>query len=535
MRVGFRIAVLALVAAAAVLVTAGAAQANVALSVSLSWPSGAGVGAQAVPASFTIQNTNTPPQQADTLKVTLLRLAPSCASVRSGTTVCPSPDPGVYSLSPTAVGQAGTACAGITFAVSAPDASGTVTLTPGTAVVLQPPGGPVGTDRCTVNLLVNVTKVPSTDVDPAAGVQTWTNLYVEATSSPSNLSPSVGPSLETTVNPGVPGLSTSASVVGSTVSDTATLTAAGNGPVPTGTVTFNVYGPNDATCSGTAQTSIQVLASGHATAAFPVSGAGAYRFKVSYSGDANYMSRIGQCNDPGESVTVVARSRPSDFDGDGKSDVAVFRPSTGTWYVSLSGGGSPVVPWGASGDVPVAGDYNGDGKSDVAVFRPSTGTWYISLSGGGSTASSWGSAGDIPVPADFNGDGKSDVAVFRPSTGTWYLQLSGAGTSASIWGASGDIPVAADYDGDGKADLAVFRPSTGTWYIQLSGGGTTATRWGVSGDVPVVGDYNGDGKADLAVFRPSTGTWYVSLSGGGSLVMNWGASGDKPIGQPPGT
>ncbi|MBV5331808.1 S8 family serine peptidase, partial [bacterium] len=108
-----------------------------------------------------------------------------------------------------------------------------------------------------------------------------------------------------------------------------------------------------------------------------------------------------------------------DFSGDGKSDVSIFRPSTGKWYVN---GYSPIygLAFGATGDIPVAGDYNGDGKTEAAIFRPSTGKWYVN----GYSAIyglAFGSPGDIPVPGDYNGDGKTDVAIFRPSTGKWYV------------------------------------------------------------------------------------------------------------------
>jgi PKD repeat protein len=228
-----------------------------------------------------------------------------------------------------------------------------------------------------------------------------------------------------------------------------------------------------------------------------------------------------------------------DWDGNGISDAGVFRPLAGSWYMDTTKTGvvTKTFRFGKSGDMPVVGDWDGNGISDAGVFRPLAGSWYMDTTKTGvvNKTFQFGKSGDMPVVGDWDGNGISDAGVFRPLAGSWYMDTTKTGVVNKTFqfGKPGDRAVVGDWDGNGISDTGVFRESVGDWYLNYNNTGTVDKKvhFGKTGDIPIVGDWDENGISDFGVFRSSTGTWYLDTTktGNVNISFQFGKSGDIPI------
>ncbi|MEA1926767.1 MAG: proprotein convertase P-domain-containing protein, partial [Candidatus Auribacterota bacterium] len=212
---------------------------------------------------------------------------------------------------------------------------------------------------------------------------------------------------------------------------------------------------------------------------------------------------------PSMPPTPMPIIQSGDYDGDGTSDIGVFRPATGLWSVRSVG-----TSWfGGVGDLPASGDYDGAGTTGIAIYRGSSGLWAAY----GVTRVYFGGSSDISAPGDYDGDGFCDIGIYRESSGLWAIR----GVTRLYFGGTGDYPIPADYDGDWFDDFAIFRPSSGLWAVR----DVTRVYFGTNTDLPVPCDYDGDGSADIGIVRFPDGLWAIR----GISRFYFGTSGDYPV------
>ena len=239
------------------------------------------------------------------------------------------------------------------------------------------------------------------------------------------------------------------------------------------------------------------------------------------------------------STTPLADQAPSDFDGDGISDILWHNTdgATGVWYMSSTGGSFTPVIYGTSDTswIPQGtGDFNADGKADI-LWRNTdgdVGEW-LSNPGAGATGftavdlqnvdPSW----VIQGVGDFNGDGASDILWQNSNsdTGIWYNNGNGFFTAVDLglidfnW----SVQNIGDFNGDGMSDI-LWRRADGEVGLWLANGGTgnagfdkldlgnVNNSWVTQG----VGDFNGDGTSDILwrnTLTGDVGVWYMNPNG----------------------
>lgn len=223
------------------------------------------------------------------------------------------------------------------------------------------------------------------------------------------------------------------------------------------------------------------------------------------------------------------------YDSDNKTDIAIFDPASGIWYIRHSDGTPDrSVPFGWSTTIPIGGsDFDGDNKTDLAIFDTGSGRWYIRPSSGGvdwNIPFGWGST--LPIGGmKYDDDNRADLTIYDVNNGHWYIRPSKGGRDADIlfgWGST--IPIGGGYyDNDNFTDLALFDKNTGNWHIRHSSGiADTNVSFGWGSVIPVGGGkYDSDNKTDLAIFDPSSGRWYIRPSGGGvdwNIAFGWGST-----------
>jgi hypothetical protein len=218
------------------------------------------------------------------------------------------------------------------------------------------------------------------------------------------------------------------------------------------------------------------------------------------------------------------------FEIDGVDSVAVFDPSTSTFYLldeNASGPADYSFAYGAAdaGWETLVGDWDGNGTSGVGLYDESASTFYLTSTyetgvaeytfGYGMPEGGW-----IPLVGDWDGSGTAGVGLYDPATSKFYLtDTLATGMAEYTFGYGvpngGWVPIVGDWDGNGTAGVGLYDPETSTFYLTnalATGVAEYTFGYGVpnGGWEPLVGDWNGNGATGVGLYDPSASTFYLT-------------------------
>jgi archaellum component FlaF (FlaF/FlaG flagellin family) len=488
-----------------------AAFAGLGLGVTPTFPPSVTIGQTGIPASLQIANDSTAAEATGNVTINTIKIVPACGTGTSvaGTGDCPAAnaDPGVLPLSATGVGEAGTACAGDTFTLTVNDAAtGQVTLTPSTTIVLTPPGTP--NSICRIDFTLDVLKAPPnpSSIPGPNSYQTITLANVTATSNvtgiPSNDQNGTTPVVINKAAPSGSTTATPAAVVGGVISDTEHLVAASPpGPVPTGSITFTLF--NNATCTGANVFTSTVPVSGagdYPSGPFSPTAPGTYSWVAAYSGDANNAAFTSACGDNGE-VSAVAKATPS-----------VVTTASGTVPAGGAISDTGVLSGGAGPTGTIT--FTAFGPNDATCTGAPLGSSTVAVAGDGSYPSgpfTSKGAGTYTFVVSYSGDANNNAATSACGTPGEAVTVTKA-APAVVTTASGTVPAGGPISDSGVLSGG-FTP-TGTITFTAFGPNDATCTGTPLGTSTVTA--TGDGTYPSGPFTttgPGTYTFVVTYSG----------------------
>lgn len=209
-----------------------------------------------------------------------------------------------------------------------------------------------------------------------------------------------------------------------------------------------------------------------------------------------------------------------DWNGDGRTEVGVFRPKPGANVFRLRARSGDVtkVRLGRPGDIPITGDWNGNGRTDVGIWRRMSQTFLLRLDSGKERVFAFGKLREIPIAGDWNGDGTFEVGMFSPADHEFRLRAANGTVRKFSFGGVGSVPLTGDWDGDDRTEVGAYASGSRTWTLREAKGKVRKETFGGVGGIPVTGAWGKNGVSRPATWGPKKGVFKLQSKSGSDTI-----------------